>query len=133
MSSYSNVGRTCDKVQYKSVRSSRKLFITGPNDQLESEHLLCGVCECPVNFILGSVIRTPLLDRMVIQLQFTFQNTECLLYPLLQPYSYWWYIDNYQVVNCSVAEHHAYRITGHFCGCLISLVFCSQNIMQDKL
>ena len=91
------------------------------------------LCECPVNLMLYPVIRTPLLDRMAVQFQFTFQNTECLYYPLPQRYSYRLYIDNYQVVNCSVAEHHAYRITGHFCDCLISLVFCSQNIMQDKL
>jgi hypothetical protein len=37
----------------------------------ESEHIHCGVCECPVNLMLGPVIRTLLLDRMSIQLQFT--------------------------------------------------------------
>jgi hypothetical protein len=55
--------------------SSKRLFITGPNDLSESEHILCGVCECPVNLMLGPVIRTPLLDRMSIQLQFTLRNT----------------------------------------------------------
>ena len=34
------------------------------------------VCECPVNLMLGPVIRTPLLDWMSIQLQFTLGNTE---------------------------------------------------------
>jgi hypothetical protein len=56
--------------------SSKRLFITGQNDRYESEHLLCGVCDDPVNFMLGPVIRTPLLDRMSIQLQFTLGNTE---------------------------------------------------------
>jgi hypothetical protein len=37
-----------------------------------------GVCECPVNLMLGPVIRTPLLDRMSNQLQFTLGNTEFL-------------------------------------------------------
>jgi len=32
-------------------------------------------CECHVNFMAGPVIRTPLLDRMSIQLQFTLGNT----------------------------------------------------------
>ena len=36
---------------------------------------LCGVCECPLNLMLGPVIRTPLLDRISIQLQFTLGNT----------------------------------------------------------
>ena len=36
----------------------------------------CGGCECPVNLILGPVIRTPLLDQMSIQLQFTLWNTD---------------------------------------------------------
>jgi hypothetical protein len=31
--------------------------------------------ECHVNFMVGPVIRTPLLDRMSIQLQFTLGNT----------------------------------------------------------
>jgi hypothetical protein len=57
------------------VWSSRRLFITGPNDQYKSEHPLCGVCECPLNLMLGPVIRTPLVDRMSIQLQFTLGNT----------------------------------------------------------
>jgi hypothetical protein len=55
--------------------SSKRLFITGQNDRYESEHL-CGVCDDPVNLMLGPVIRTPLLDRMSIQLQFTLGNTE---------------------------------------------------------
>ena len=36
---------------------------------------ICGICECPVNLMLGPVIRTPLLDRMSIQFQFTLGNT----------------------------------------------------------
>jgi hypothetical protein len=47
-------------------------------DQMTSrnlEHLLCGVCECPINLMLGPVIHTLLLDRMSIQLQFTLGNT----------------------------------------------------------
>jgi hypothetical protein len=57
------------------VWSSRRLFITEPNDQYKSEHPLCGVCECPLNLMLGPVIRTPLLDRISIQFQFTVGNT----------------------------------------------------------
>jgi len=44
-------------------------------DHQESEHLLCGGCECPVNLMLGPVICIPLLDRMSIQVQFTLGNT----------------------------------------------------------
>ena len=47
---------------------------------VESEHLLCGVCECPVNLMLGPVICTLLLNRMFIQLQLT--NRETLVYLL---------------------------------------------------
>jgi len=50
--------------------------MTGPNDQQESEHFLSGVCEFPVNLMLGPVICTPLLERMSIQLQFTLGNTD---------------------------------------------------------
>ena len=46
------------------VMSSKRLLMTGPNDQQESEHFLCGVCEFPVNLMLGPVICTPLLERM---------------------------------------------------------------------
>jgi hypothetical protein len=45
-------------------------FITGPNDQYESDLI---TSECPVNLMLGPVIRTPLLDQMSIQLQFTLE------------------------------------------------------------
>jgi hypothetical protein len=46
-------------------------------DQVTSRNLSTSSveCECHVNFMVGPVIRTPLLDRMSIQLQFTFGNT----------------------------------------------------------
>ena len=44
-------------------------------DKMTSRNLsTCGGCECPVNLILGPVIRTPLLDQISIQLQFTWET-----------------------------------------------------------
>ena len=46
-------------------------------DQRTSRNLsISGVCECPVNLMLGPVFLTPVLDRMSILLQFTLGNNE---------------------------------------------------------
>ena len=46
-------------------------------DQMTSRNLSTssGVCECPVNLMLGPVIHTPLLNQMSIQLQYTLGTT----------------------------------------------------------
>ena len=46
-------------------------------DEMTSRNLstTSGVCDSPVNLMLGPDIHTPLLDQMSIQLQFTFGNT----------------------------------------------------------
>jgi hypothetical protein len=46
-------------------------------DQMTSRNLITSSveCECHVNLMVGPVIRTPLLDRMSIQLQFILGST----------------------------------------------------------
>jgi len=47
-------------------------------------------CECHVNFMVVPVIRTPLLDRMSIQLQFTLGNTGPNVLQI-SPHFYFWF------------------------------------------
>ena len=75
---------------------SKRLFITGPNDQQESQHLLSGVCECSVNLMLGPVIHTPLLDRMSIQLQLTLRNVNTVSTQLTV------YLDEYRNLTITI-------------------------------
>jgi hypothetical protein len=49
-------------------------------DQMTSRNLITSSveCECHVNLMVGPVIRTPLLDRMSIQLQFILGSTSVI-------------------------------------------------------
>ena len=56
--------------------SSKNWFGPVKGYSLLDQMTQCGVCECPVNLMLGPVICIPLLDRMSIQHQFTLANTD---------------------------------------------------------